>query len=345
MRPSPAIFILPALLLQSFGAATALAQPALPEGLQEEEKTDAPTSEASDEKGAPALPSGLRDSASPKEAERPDAKKPSPGSALWRNTSGYLETRIGSRLRNDANQRRLSFYDPAAGRVVGKNAGSSPIRPDDTFKDDEWALRAYRTIESWEVAAYGYSGFWKSPQGFDPASGRATFPRLRVFGASLRGPLQDGILSSEVAWYDSLDDRNGDDPFVPNSQFRFLIGYEEEIHSNLTLGVQYYLERLLDYGALTRNQPEGFPEPDQNRHLFTTRLTWLTHSQNVTWTLFAFASPSDEDFYLRGLWSWDATDQLTLEAGFNWFEGREQHTFFGQLETNSNAFTAVRYNF
>ncbi len=240
---------------------------------------------------------------------------------------------------------RLSLFDPRIGEVVGGNADFDPLVPDNPFADAEWALRAQRLVGSWELAAYGYRGYWKSPEGFDPATGRPVFPKLAVWGGSIRGPLHTGILSAETAWYRSREEQDGTSPFLPNSQFRFLAGYEQELVKDLTLGAQYYLERTLNHHALRLNLPEGIPLPDENRHLLTLRLTWLTHAQNVIWSLFTFASPSDEDVYVRGQWSWKATDAWTLSAGFNLFEGRDRDSFFGQFETNSNAYLGVRYGF
>lgn len=241
--------------------------------------------------------------------------------------------------------RRLSFFDPRVDRVVGRDAVFEPQRPSDWFGDDEWAFRLHRIVGGWELAGYGYRGFWKSPEGFDPASGQPLFPRLAAWGGSIRGPVHTGILSAETSWYRSRDDLSGTNPFLPNSQFRFLLGYEQEIVPDLTLGGQYYLERTLDFDALQANQPTGLRAPDENRHVLTLRATLLTHSQNVTWSLFTFASPSDDDAYIRGLWEWKATDAWALSAGFNLFEGRERDTFFGQFETNSNAYISVRYGF
>ncbi|SRR6056297_164278 len=241
--------------------------------------------------------------------------------------------------------RRLSFFDPRVGRVVGRDVVFKPQRPSDWFGDDEWAFRLHRIIGGWELAGYGYRGFWKSPEGFDPASGQPLFPRLAAWGGSIRGPVHTGILSAETSWYRSRDDLSGKNPFLPNSQFRFLLGYEQEVVSNFTIGGQYYLERTLDFDALQANQPPDFPAPDENRHLFTLRATVLTHSQNVTWSLFTFASPSDDDAYIRGSWEWKATDSWALSAGFNLFEGRSRETFFGQFESNSNVYAGLRYGF
>jgi len=241
--------------------------------------------------------------------------------------------------------RRLSFFDPRVGRLVGRDVHFRPVFPDDPFDDHEIALRLHRTVGGWELATYGYRGFWKSPAGLDAESGRPLFPRLSVWGGSLRGPLHSGILSAETAWYRSRDDLSGRDPRLPNSQFRLLLGYEQELIPNLTLGGQYYLERTLDYGALERGLPASAPRPDRNRQVLTLRATLLTHRQTVRWSLFTFASPTDDDLYLRGLWAWDVTDDWTVSAGLNLFQGRRDDSFFGQFESNSNLYFGLRRGF
>jgi len=241
--------------------------------------------------------------------------------------------------------RRLSFFDPRFGRVVGDDVAFRPDRPSAWFDDDEVALRLHRLVGGWELAGYGYRGFWKSPAGLDPGSGRPLFPELTAWGASVRGPWHSGIFSAETSWYRSRDDLSGSDPLLPNSQFRLLVGYEQELVPDLMLGGQYYLERTLDFDALERNQPPGGPAPDENRHLLTVRITLLTHGQNVTWSLFTFASPSDDDAYLRGSWAWKATDRWTVSTGVNLFEGRRDSSFFGQFERNTNAWAALRLGF
>jgi hypothetical protein len=241
--------------------------------------------------------------------------------------------------------RRVSFFDSARGRIVGRDAVVRADRPASWFDDDEWAARIYRNLAGYELALYAYDGFWKSPGGSDPVTGRATFPRLSAYGASMRGPLGRGIGNAELGYYDSREDRDGDDPFVRNSELRLLLGYEQEIAKNLTLGGQYYLERMLDHGAFLRTLPAGAPTKDENRHVLTGRLTWLTRRQTVKWSLFVFYSPSDRDAYLRPRVTYDVTDRWTVEAGGNLFFGADDETFFGQFEDNSNIYVALRYGF
>ena len=241
--------------------------------------------------------------------------------------------------------RRLSFFNTGQGRLTGRNAVVLADRPADAFEDDEWAARLYRNLGAYEVALYGYDGFWKSPAGADPASGRARFPPLSVLGASLRGPVGPGIGNVELGYYDSRADRDGDDPTVRNSELRLLLGYEQEIARNLTLGLQYYLERMGEFEAYRRALPPGAPVRDENRHVLTQRLTWLTHSQNLAWSLFLFYSPSDRDAYLRPRVGYQVDDHLSVEAGGNLFFGAREETFFGQFQDNNNLYLGVRYGF
>jgi hypothetical protein len=96
----------------------------------------------------------------------------------------------------------------------------------------------------------------------------------------------------EFGYYDSRQDRGGDNPFVRNSELRLLLGYEQEVAKNLTLGVQYYLEHMLKHGAYLGTLPADMPARDENRHVLTGRLTWLTNGQTVEWSLFGFYSSS-----------------------------------------------------
>jgi hypothetical protein len=241
--------------------------------------------------------------------------------------------------------RRVSFFDPALGRIVGRDAILAADRPDDWFSEDEWAARLYRNISAYELAAYAYDGFWKSPAGSDPTTGRVTFPKLTAYGASLRGPVGKGIGNVEIGFYDSRQDRGGDDPFIRNSEMRLLLGYEQEIAKDLTLGVQYALEHLLEHDGYLGTLPAGVPARDENRHVLTGRLTWLTREQTVEWSLFGFISPSDQDMYLRPHATYKVTDQWTVEAGANLFFGSDDHTFFGQFRNNNNVYFALRSGF
>ena len=204
-------------------------------------------------------------------------------------------------------------------------------KPNDWFSDDEIAVRIYHTFKGVEFAGYLYDGFWKTPQGFDPLSGQNTFPKLTVYGASARGALAGGIANIEAGYYDSREDRNGDNPFIPDSQIRLLTGYEHELATDLTGSAQYYLEHT--------------PDTDHNRHVMTVRLTQRLMNQNLTLGLFTYWSPSDQDGYLRPSAAYKLTDNWLLEARGNFFFGKNNSTFFGQFADNNNLALAARYSF
>ena len=235
---------------------------------------------------------------------------------------------------------RFAFWQPGAGKV----AAPQPPRRADEPSDDELALRLFRTVEGTEYALYGYIGRWKQPLGVDE-QGRPEFPRLHTWGASIRKPLYKGLFNAEAAWYDSRDDSSGDDPAVPNSELRLLLGYEQELVRNLTAGTQLYAERIQHHARLMANSPDPQAERDQWRSVATLRLTHRALQDTLTSSFFIFISPSDEDFYLRPSIAWRRDDQWLFSAGLNIYGGSEDYTFFGQLEDNSNAWLRVRYHY
>jgi hypothetical protein len=241
---------------------------------------------------------------------------------------------------------RLSYWNGY--RTAGRDSIINPERPDDWFNDYELAVRFSKNLNGNEVALYGYHGCWKSPGGSDPFTFRYIFPELNVYGASIRGQAGKGIGNIEAGYYDSRDDTDGNNPFINNSQFRFLIGYEQDlpvVASDLTAGVQYYLEHMMDHDAYLNALAPGSPAADENRHLFTLRITKLFLNQNLTCSLFTYYSPSDEDLYIRPNISYKFTDGLKGEMGANIFSGEHLHTFFGQFHENTNVYIAMRYSY
>ncbi len=244
-----------------------------------------------------------------------------------------------------ADGRRVSVYNPFAGTLTGT---ADPVRADMRsawFGEDEWAARLYRNFSGTEAALYFYDGYWKNPQGQLPLEQRVWFPRLRVYGASLRGPVAAGIGNIELAWYDSLDDDGGDDLTITNDQIRILLGYEQELAHELTGGFQAYLEKTRHYDRHQRISPPGAPLPDENRQVYTVSLTKTLMNQNLTLSLFNFWSPTERDGYVRPKVHYKIDDRWNVEAGGNVFWGHKRHTFFGQLEDNTNVYAGVRYSF
>ncbi len=237
----------------------------------------------------------------------------------------------------------VSYGNGRLGRLAGNESELDFEKPDQWFTDAEYAVRLYRTVSAYELALYGSFGFWKNPGGI-AASGESIFPRLHVYGASARGPVAGGIGNIEVAYYDSIEDPNGRDANINNSEMRYLVGFAREISRDFNASAQYYVEHLLDYQeyreAFTGDQPR-----DEVRHVLTMQLTKLLMSQNLELSLSGYWSPSDHDAYLRPkiLYKW--TDNINQEIGANMFLGERDDTMFGQYKANTNIYMSLRYSF
>ena len=237
----------------------------------------------------------------------------------------------------------VSYWNGNDQALAGSDSQLEYDELDDWFEDDEVAARVYRTLGAYEVALYGYWGFWKCPGGQDGA-GTGVFPGLDVYGGSVRGPVGPGIGNVEIGYYRSWEDPNGRDPLINNSEMRYLAGYTQEIVRNFTGSAQYYVEQILDYDGYRMDANDDYVR-DEWRHVATLQLTWLLMNQNLGLSLEGYCSPSDRDAYLRPKVSYKHTDHLTQEIGANIFLGQGKHTTFGQHQNDTNVYMALRYSF
>jgi hypothetical protein len=245
------------------------------------------------------------------------------------------------------NGERLSFWSDPAGRLVGRDDVIDVAKPARWFEDDELALRLYRNYEGAELALYAYDGFYRSPAGFDPNTGKFLFPRLRTLGASARTPVGRGILNLEFAHWASRDDADGTDPFISNGENRYLLGYEWEARRDFTVNLQYYATQMHDHGSYTANLPADVPERPAFRHTITVGLTRLLLGQKLRLSWFSLYTPRNGDFYARPEVNYQIDDQWSLEIGANWFDNANDEPFaeLGQFKYNSNVYGMVRYSF
>ena len=239
---------------------------------------------------------------------------------------------------------RISYWNGILGRRAGRDFVFGDRERNHFPEDWEVSLRVSKNIGGVEAAAYGYSGYWKTPEGLDPGALKLYYPKLTAVGVSVRATVFGGIGNLEAGYYHSEEDTKGDNPFIRNSEMRFLAGFERELARNLTGSVQYYLEWMADYDAYRENL-RGQPARDELRHVTTLRLTRLMMNQNLTLSFFAYYSPSDRDGYIRPKVKYKITDRWSAELGGNLFFGQEDHTFFGQFERNTNAYVGIRLGF
>jgi len=211
--------------------------------------------------------------------------------------------------------------------------------------DPEISVRLSRYLGSWDGALYFSRTHYHAPaMRLSGGTVQAGFPRLNSVGASLSGPLWNGVLNLEAGHYESRDDLDGTDPSIENNQTRFLMGYTRQVGSDTTIGVQAYAEWMRDYSAYKRNLPAGFPQRDEVRTVATMRFTQSYLHQTLNFNLFAFIGLSDDDSYVIPSIRYAFSDNLWGEVGANIFSG-SRDGMFGALGDNDNVYLSVRYAF
>jgi len=171
------------------------------------------------------------------------------------------------------------------------------------------------------------------------------YPKLTVYGASLQGKALDGVVSLEAGYYDAIEDRNGNDPMMPNSQTRFLVGYQRQLWEDFTVNVQYYAEYMHDYAEYKKNLPPGLPQERRLFELVAVRLTQFLMHQTLRLSWFSFWSPSDGDYLLNPEVKYNFTDHIWAALGGMVFGNGEKWSQFGQFDKNDNIYFQLRYEF
>lgn len=209
----------------------------------------------------------------------------------------------------------------------------------------EVALKLSRQLGRWDAALYASRSHYRAPALMETATEvLGAHPRLNTLGASLSGSVANGVLNLEAGYYDSEDDRDGDDPLIENSQLRFLAGYSRQVGQDTTIGVQGFTEWMEDYGAYKRTLPGGFHERDRVRTVATLRFTQRYLHQTLTFNVFAFWGISDDDSYVIPSIRYAFTDALWAELGANVFGGSREG-MFGAMRDDSNVYLTVRLSF
>lgn len=239
--------------------------------------------------------------------------------------------------------KRFWMYDPMPG-----TADREKKEPAANLNNTEWALRAYRDIAGFDASLYFYRGFFRSPSMRPdslamPARITLFFPELSIYGLSLQKGALGGVLSLEGGYNDSRADTHGTDPFTPNSETRFLAGYQRQVIEDFTVGVQYSGEYMHKYSAYEKNLVPGFPKDPNYRQLASLRLTYFLLNQNLRLSCFSFYGITDRDYLLNPEVKYNFTDNVWGALGANIFGGKKNTTQFGSLDGNDNVFLQIRY--
>jgi hypothetical protein len=246
---------------------------------------------------------------------------------------------------NYPDPKRFWMFDPMAG--ITNRETQDPYR--DLHKA-ETALRIYRDVAGFDTSLYYYNGYSRQPSimpdnPVTPTKLTLFYPKLNVYGASLQGRAFDGVISLEAGYYDLREDQSGDNPMVPNSQTRYLVGYQRQLWEDFTIGLQYYGEYMEDYSAYVQNLPSCFPQEKRLHQLASIRLTQFMLHQTLRLSFFAFYGLSDGDYMLNPEVKYNLTDSLWIAVGANSFGGGKPWSQFGQFAKDDNVYTQLRYEF
>ncbi|GAB4534527.1 MAG: hypothetical protein Fur0020_01240 [Thermodesulfovibrionia bacterium] len=229
--------------------------------------------------------------------------------------------------------------------------------PINNIEDSELALRVYRSILDLDVSLYLYRGYYKRPfllpdKLFDeggPTRLDYYHPELSIYGASLQGRALGGVLSLEGAFYDSIQDRDGTQPQVPNSSTRFLIGYQRQVWEDFTIGVQYYMSYMHKYDEHLYNinlRAPSCPPEKEIQDIITIRLTHLLLHQTLRVSTFLLLGLPYGDYMLIPEIRYNLSDHVWTAIGANIFKkGNVGYAPFGGLDKNDNLYFQLRYEF
>ena len=228
--------------------------------------------------------------------------------------------------------------------------------PGITLKNTEYAFRLYRYISNFDVSLYFYKGFFRIPgikfNESDPNSFSYIYPKLAVYGISLQQNILGGIVGVEYGYYDSLEDRKGEDPGIENSKSKFLASYQRELAEDFTMGIQYYGELMHKYNQYEENLPGSLTKKKQLHQYITLRITKLFLYQTLKISLFTIYSPDEEDYFIISEINYKFTDNFQAMAGANIFGGssveaglKPASTELGQHDKDDNIYITARYNF
>ncbi len=240
---------------------------------------------------------------------------------------------------------RFWLFDPFSGTTNRETQ-----YPYKDFHKAEMAIRAYRDVAGFDTSLYYYRGFSRQPSVLPDNPAAPTkltlfYPELSVYGASAQGRALDGVLSLETGYYDSRQDRHGTNPMIPNSQTRYLMGYQRQLWEDFTAGIQYYGEYMLDYSSYVQNLPAGFPQEKRLHQLVSLRLTQFLIHQTLRISFFAFYGLSDGDYLINPEVKYNLTDAVWFAVGGNIFGGGKPWSQFGQFAKDDNIYTQMRYEF
>ena len=176
------------------------------------------------------------------------------------------------------------------------------------------------------------------------------FPRLNNYGLTLQDSLLGGVLSLEAGFYQSADDTAGTNPFIANSQYRYLIAYEREIVTDVTLAIQLYGEVMDNHAAYLAAAAPAFaaglgPRPlPEHRRIGTVNLRALWMNQNLTTSLFGMAVADGGRMLIPDV-HYAVSDEFSVNVGGHIFWSGPDSWMLGMMQHDDNMYANVKWSY
>ena len=249
----------------------------------------------------------------------------------------------------------LPVYDPNTQKLVSnsnscgyENANNLADAQTKSYQDGEYALSLKRKIGFFEAALYGYQGYYKNPKGLKYSNSTlvAHYPELRAYGASLEGQVGPGILSSEIGYYDSIEDKTGSNPLIENSMLKYLVGYKVDLSAKLSVGLQWYRETMMDYKAYEESVSYSAYRKEEHHNTYTARITYKAQQETLIFNLFTYIRPQDKDSFTKIDLTKRLDDNFSITTGASIFTGKDHYEDreFGMLRNEDSVFIRLKFN-
>jgi hypothetical protein len=224
---------------------------------------------------------------------------------------------------------------------------------DKKLANGEAAIRLHTTVGNAGVALYAFKGFWHQPdKGVVMTAGgpNTIYPRLNTYGMTIQDTVLGGVLSLEGGYYDSVDDKAGTNPLIANSQYRYLVGYEHDIWTDITLGLQFYGEIMknhADYFTAAQgafNAGQGPMPVAKHRKIGTVNIRSLWMNQTVTASLFGMAVAGGGRMLTPDV-NYAVTDEFSVNVGGHAFWGGPNTWMLGMMKNDDNVYMNAKWTF
>jgi len=240
---------------------------------------------------------------------------------------------------------------PGTDRFVVYSPIPTVTKPQKKLSNGEIAGRFHTKLgDTTDVALYAFKGFWHQPdKGVAGAS--IIYPRLNNYGFTIQDTVFGGVLSLEGGYYHSIDDNAGTNPFIANSQYRYLVGYEHELMTDVTLALQWYGEVMKNHADyLAAAQPAFIaglgPKPlPKHRKIMTANVRALWLNQTLTTSLFFMGVGDGGGRMLNPDVHYAVTDSFSVNVGGHAFWGGPDSWMLGTMKHDDNVYANVKWTF